>query len=136
MDAKIAVYDTRSYDKNALLKSNENFGFEFDFFDFKLTEKTVFSARGFDAVCIFVNDIANEPVIKALADEKVKLIVLRCAGFNNVDLKAAEKIWRKSPACSGLFAARGCRACAFSASFAYTAHSSGLCAYKNRKFQP
>lgn len=46
MDAKIAVYDTRSYDKNALLKSNENFGFEFDFFDFKLSEKTVFFGKG------------------------------------------------------------------------------------------
>lgn len=91
MKAKIAVYDTRSYDKSALLKSNEKFGFEFDFFEFKLTEKTVFSAKGFDAVCIFVNDVANEAVIKALAEENVKLIVLRCAGFNNVDLKAAAK---------------------------------------------
>lgn len=86
---KIAFYDTRSYDKESFLKSNEKFGYEIDFFDFKLNEKTAIASKGFDAVCIFVNDTANKSVINILKENGVRLIILRCAGFNNVDLKAA-----------------------------------------------
>lgn len=88
---KIAFYDTRSYDKEAFLKENENYGFEIDFFDFKLNEKTAFTSKGFDAVCVFVNDTLNSKVISVLKECGVKVILLRCAGFNNVDLVAAEK---------------------------------------------
>lgn len=88
---KIAFYDTRSYDKEAFLRENENYGFEIDFFDFKLNEKTAFTSKGFDAVCIFVNDTLNSKVISVLKECGVKVILLRCAGFNNVDLVAAEK---------------------------------------------
>ena len=86
---KIAFYDTLSYDKTSFLEVNKNFGFEIDFFDFKLNEKTAAAAKGFDAVCIFVNDIADKNVISILKKNGVRLIVLRCAGFNNVDLAAA-----------------------------------------------
>ena len=51
---KIAFYDTRSYDKDSFCSENEKFGFEIDYFDFKLTEKTAFTAKNFDAVCVFV----------------------------------------------------------------------------------
>lgn len=88
---KIAFYDTRSYDKEAFEKENKNFGFEIDYFDFKLNEKTALSSKGFDAVCIFVNDILNAKVGSILKDCGVKVVLLRCAGFNNVDLEAAEK---------------------------------------------
>lgn len=87
---KIAFYDTHSYDKDSFVKENRNFNFEIEFFDFKLNEKTAASSKGFDAVCIFVNDIANNKVISILKQCGVKIILLRCAGFNNVDLKAAE----------------------------------------------
>lgn len=93
----IAFYDTRSYDKEAFIKENEKIGsngfenFEIEFFDFKLNEKTALSSKGYDAVCIFVNDIANSAVISILKQCGVKIILLRCAGFNNVDLTAAEK---------------------------------------------
>lgn len=85
---RIAFYDTHSYDKNSFLEMNKWFQFEIEYFDFKLNEKTAAAAKGFDAVCIFVNDIADRVVVGILKDENVKLIALRCAGFNNVDMKA------------------------------------------------
>lgn len=87
---KIAFYDTRSYDKEAFVKENEKYGFEIEFFDFKLTEKTALTSKGFDAVCVFVNDTLNSKVISILNECGVKVILLRCAGFNNVDLQAAQ----------------------------------------------
>lgn len=89
--SKIAFFDTRSYDKDAFTKENEKFGYEIDFFDFKLNEKTALTAKGFDAVCVFVNDVVNQEVISILKNCGIKIILLRCAGFNNVDLAAAEK---------------------------------------------
>ena len=83
---RIAFYDTRSYDKEAFVKENEKYGFEIEFFDFKLTEKTALTSKGFDAVCVFVNDTLNSKVISILNECGVKVILLRCAGFNNVDL--------------------------------------------------
>ena len=85
---RIAFYDTHSYDKNSFLEMNKWFQFEIEYFDFKLNEKTAAAAKDFDAVCIFVNDIADRVVVGILKDENVKLIALRCAGFNNVDMKA------------------------------------------------
>ena len=90
--SKIAFFDTRSYDKEAFTKENEKFGYEIDFFDFKLNEKTALTAKGFDAVCVFVNDVVNADVISILKNCGIKIILLRCAGFNNVDLAAADKV--------------------------------------------
>lgn len=89
--SRIAFFDTHSYDRESFEKENQNFGFEIDFFDFKLNEKTAVSAKGFDAVCVFVNDTVNAKVISILKQCGVKMILLRCAGFNNVDLEAAKK---------------------------------------------
>ena len=90
---KIAFFDTKPYDKisfNSSLKSNN---IEFKFFETKLNEDTVKLAKGYDAICVFVNDTVNATVIDELYSYGVKLVALRCAGFNNVDLKAAhEKI--------------------------------------------
>lgn len=89
--AKIAFYDTRSYDKESFTKENEKFGFEIEYFEFRINEKTAFTAKGYDAICVFVNDVLNEQVISMLKECGVKIILLRCAGFNNVDLAAAQK---------------------------------------------
>ncbi len=86
---KIAFFDTHSYDKKSFVEANKAFGYEIDFRDYKLNENTALTAQGYDVVCVFVNDVVNAEVIKTLADCGVKLIALRCAGFNNVDLKAA-----------------------------------------------
>ncbi len=88
---KIAFFDTHSYDKKSFTQANENFNYEIDFRDYKLNENTALTAKGFDVVCVFVNDIVNEAVIKTLKECGIKLIALRCAGFNNVDLKAADE---------------------------------------------
>lgn len=87
---KIAFYDTHSYDKQSFDEANKAFGFEIHYNEFKLNENTVVTAQGYDAVCVFVNDVVNGWVISALKDCGVKLIALRCAGFNNVDLAAAK----------------------------------------------
>ena len=60
---KLAVYSTKQYDKKYLQQVNESFGFELEFFDFLLTEKTAKTANGCEAVCIFVNDDGSRPVL-------------------------------------------------------------------------
>lgn len=87
---KVAVFSTHSYDEEYLTLYNT--GHELAFFTVALDEETVKLAYGFDVICVFVNDKVNEPVLKKLKTNGVKLIVLRCAGFNNVDLKTAEKL--------------------------------------------
>ena len=87
---KIAFYDTHSYDKQSFEEANKAFGFDICYNEFKLNENTVVTAQGADAVCVFVNDVVNGWVISALKDAGVKLIALRCAGFNNVDIRAAK----------------------------------------------
>lgn len=86
---KIAFYDTRPYDRDAFTNANRNFSYEIDFFDFHLNEKTAPSAKGYDIVCAFVNDKLNAAAIKTLKDCGIRLIAMRCAGYNNVDLQAA-----------------------------------------------
>ena len=86
---KIAFFDTHSYDKNSFEEANKSFGFEIEFFEYKLNENTAMTASGFDAVCVFVNDVVNAEVLSKLKLGGVRAILLRCAGFNNVDLKTA-----------------------------------------------
>ena len=86
---KIAFFDTHSYDKKSFVEANKAFNYEIDFRDYKLNENTALTAQGYDVVCVFVNDVVNAEVIKILSECGVKLIALRCAGFNNVDLRAA-----------------------------------------------
>lgn len=87
---KIAFFDTKPYDKSSFEQLGIDNEIEFKFFETKLNEDTVKLASGYDGVCIFVNDNVNEKVVNALYEYGIKIIVLRCAGFNNVDLKAAE----------------------------------------------
>lgn len=88
---KIAFFSTQPYDKAFFNKHNSEFGFELDFFETQLNPQTVILIENATVVCVFVNDIVNEAVIKQLAEKGVKIIALRCAGFNNVDLEAAKK---------------------------------------------
>ena len=88
---KIAFFSTQPYDKTFFNKYNAAFSFELDFFETQLNPQTVILIENAAIVCVFVNDIVNEAVIKQLAEKNVKIIALRCAGFNNVDLEAAKK---------------------------------------------
>ena len=87
---KIAFFDTKPYDRPLFERYGAEHGVEYKFFETKLGEDTADLARGFDGVCIFVNDTANAKVIDRLSDGGVRLIALRCAGFNNVNLAHAE----------------------------------------------
>ena len=92
---KLAVYSTKQYDKKYLDNVNQRFGFDIEYFDFLLTERTAINADNCEAVCIFVNDDASRPVLEILSAQGVKIIALRCAGFNNVDLAAAAELGMK-----------------------------------------
>lgn len=83
---KIAFFDTKDYDRKLFDEYNEKFGYEIKYYESKLNEETAYLAEGYDVVCIFVNDRANKTVLDKLNAYGVKLIALRCAGFNNVDL--------------------------------------------------
>lgn len=84
---KIAFFDTKEYDKDLFDEYNKNYGYHITYLESKLNSETAPLARGFDAVCIFVNDVVDEKTINILKECNVKLIALRCAGFNNVDIK-------------------------------------------------
>ena len=86
---KVAFYDTKAYDKPSFEHFGDLHGIEFRFLETKLCEDTVALAEGCDAVCVFVNDDVNAAVIKKLYEYGVKMIALRSAGYNNVDVKAA-----------------------------------------------
>ena len=86
---KVTFFDSKPYDIASFEKYNFQNGIEFRFYDTKLNEDTVNLASGSDAVCVFVNDTVNAAVIDALCKNGVKLIALRSAGYNNVDVKHA-----------------------------------------------
>lgn len=87
---RIAVFSTKPYDREALDAANARHSHELVYFEPRLTPVTVALARSFDAVCPFVNDQLSAEVIQALADGGVRLLALRSAGFNHVDLRAAD----------------------------------------------
>ncbi len=86
---KIAFFDAKPYDKPSFDKFGGEAGFKFKYFETKLNEDTVELAHGYDGVCVFVNDTVNAEVIDRLCELGVKFVALRCAGFNNVDMKHA-----------------------------------------------
>ncbi len=87
---KIAFFSTKPYDRIWFEPMGKEYGFDIRFYEVPFQEETISLARGFDAVCIFVNDYVNADMIQSLYDMHVKAILLRSAGFNNVDVKAAE----------------------------------------------
>lgn len=86
---KIAFFDTKPYDKPSFDKFGAENGVTFKYFETKLNEDTVGLANGYDGVCVFVNDTVNAAVIDRLTEMGVNVVALRCAGFNNVDMKHA-----------------------------------------------
>src|SRR5690349_12368439 len=86
---RIGVFSTKPYDVTFLERANQTAGHDLVFFDARLGPQTTALARGCDGVCVFVNDCLTADVLASLAQEGVRLVALRCAGFNNVDLEAA-----------------------------------------------
>lgn len=89
---KILFYDTKKYDKDSFDQILPEFPeITVDFLEADLSPRTTILAKGYDAICAFVSSDVSGGVIESLAENGVKLILMRCAGFNNVDLDAAEK---------------------------------------------
>ncbi len=88
----VAVYDTKPHDRQYLEEAYGSKNITWRFFDFRLTEASAITAKGAQAVCIFVNDIVNRSCLEILAQLGVKLIALRCAGYNNLDLAVAKDL--------------------------------------------
>ena len=86
---KIAFFDTKEYDKASFARYEKPGEIEFKFLETKLTEDTVELANDCDVVCVFVNDTVNDKVIDKLYASGTKMIALRCAGYNNVDVQHA-----------------------------------------------
>jgi D-lactate dehydrogenase len=89
---KVAVFSTKPYDRQFLEIANYDYEHELVFFEPKLNRETALLASGFPAVCIFVNDQADASTLKILASRGTRVIALRCAGFNNVDLRVADEL--------------------------------------------
>jgi D-lactate dehydrogenase len=88
---KISFFSTQPYDKQFFDRYNNVFGFKLEYFETQLNDQTVSLIHDAVAVCVFVNDKLGATVIQQLAEKGVRIIALRCAGFNNVDLEAAKK---------------------------------------------
>ena len=88
---KVAFFSTKSYDKESFASNNKNGLNELSFFEASLNSSTAALAKGHDCICLFVNDKADKETIDILSDIGIRLIALRCAGFNNVDLISAAK---------------------------------------------
>ncbi len=86
---KVAVFSTKAYDRQFLSAVSSSTQHELVFFEPRLNRDTAILAAGFPAVCVFVHDQVDAPTLKILASGGTHLVVLRCAGFNNVDLQAA-----------------------------------------------
>ena len=86
---KITMFDTKPYDKKYFEEINQNYGFDIKYLESTLGENSAIMAKGSDVVCPFVNCNVDKNVIDILADEGIRLIAMRSAGFNNVDLKRA-----------------------------------------------
>src|SRR5262244_757242 len=82
---KTIVFDTKPYDREALERASAGSEIEWRFKDYRLSTETASTARGAQAICIFVNDKADRPCLEVLAAVGTKYIALRCAGYNGVD---------------------------------------------------
>lgn len=118
---KVAVFSTKPYDQKFLSEANRTHGFHFTFHDTRLTPATAKLAEGHDAVCAFVNDELQAETLQLLADQGARMIALRCAGFNNLDLEQLKAL--------GMTAAR---VPAYSP-YAVAEHTFGLILTLNRK---
>ena len=87
---KLAFFDAKTYDMPGFDACAKNTELEIKYFETRLNEDTVSLASGYDAVCVFVNDTVNAAVVEKLYRYGIRLIVLRCAGFNNVDIAACQ----------------------------------------------
>ena len=90
MSIKVAFFDAKRYDKEYFERINQDYGLEISYFESRLSVNNVSVTSGFDAICIFVNDNVDAQVAARLREHNVRLIALRCAGYNNIDFKSLD----------------------------------------------
>jgi D-lactate dehydrogenase len=88
----VAVYETRTYDRQHLEAASDDKPIRWRFDEFRLTEETALTTAGMGAVCVFVNDLLDKKCLTILKQQQVRMIALRCMGFNNVDIAAAKSL--------------------------------------------
>lgn len=89
---QVAFFDTKPYDREYFLKATDGSNLEARFHEFRLNSETASSVEGVPAVCVFVNDKLDPPCLEQLARSGVRMVALRCAGFNNVDIAVAKQL--------------------------------------------
>ena len=89
---KIALFSAKAYDRDYFEQANQQFDYVIDYFDVRLDAKTARLAHGYPVVCAFVNDDLSRPVLTDLVNNGTRLLAMRCAGYNNVDLVAAKEL--------------------------------------------
>lgn len=89
---RVAVFSSKSYDRTFLERAAEGTPIRWSFVDARLSAETAIVAKGCHAICAFVNDRLDAPTLEQLASHGVRMIALRCAGFNQVDLEAAARL--------------------------------------------
>lgn len=89
---QVAVFDTKPYDREYLTHAHASPEINWSFHEFRLSKETAAIAKGAQAVCLFVNDLADRAALAILKDQGIRLVAMRCAGFNNVDLGAAKEL--------------------------------------------
>jgi len=89
---EVAVYDSKPYDRDYLSRAAPSHDIAWHFHEFRLSSETALTAKGAQVVCVFVNDHVDRACLEALAALDVRLIALRCAGHNNIDITAAREL--------------------------------------------
>ncbi|MCC9137855.1 2-hydroxyacid dehydrogenase [Pontibacter silvestris] len=89
---RVIFFSAKAYDQQFFNAANEKFGFTIKFLEAPLTKSTAVLAKGYNVACVFVNDLISADELQELANQGVGLIALRCAGYNNIDLKAAQEL--------------------------------------------
>lgn len=89
---KIAFFSTKKYDREFFLSENNRFNFNLVFFEAHLNKETLELAKGYKVICVFVNDRIDRQMLEELYKNGTRLIALRCAGFNNIDIQAAKEL--------------------------------------------
>jgi D-lactate dehydrogenase len=92
MDIKIIFFGSKPYVKDMFAKANDKYKYTMKFHNFNINVDNAILAEGYDVVCVFVNDYVNDEVLQILKQGGCKLLALRCAGYNNVDLEAAKRL--------------------------------------------
>lgn len=113
---KIAFYSTKPYDRIYFEPKSQEYDMQLHFYETGCNEETIPLAKGHDAICIFVNDHLNENMIRQLKEMGIKAILLRCAGYNNVDVQAAHACGIPGTESTKLFSGGSGRVCSSIAS--------------------